>query len=673
LLYNGGQKVLILSSKRFKEIQSENEELKKLVESLTEKDERLKRFEELMKKARIEYANISLKKDQTAKTLELLENQKIRLNNEIHKTSGEIKQLRDIKISEQNQLFAIGTVLSESDKSSSYNSENLIRTKNIIYKEIEIAEKKKNEIILETARLKKRLDEISGKIIESSRVKTALTSEIEKKKDEISGLIEKRKTFSRELLENKNSVMGKQNDEKLKYSEQLQTRIDQLQNQQSDLLQKIGDQNRILEGLDGEIKRKNLLISNESEVKMSLKKLIEDETAKKEIILELNIKIEAQQAKLISLTEASNSAAGSLKRLKFENADLLDQLQKGNDKLKQLKESIEISTSRLSDLDYSLNILDEEFEILNKDIERKRILKKEIDSQVDDKLKEKIDLETVVKELKETTTYLAQLKYDIEKGSGQSAKRFTGILQYYSTLINELYSKKSNVEKELAQKEVEISEKDRLIEEKQSVLEEIENTLNLGKNQINLFEDLMHSISEQKKLLENSKNIFEDYKQRVITEENNKITEKKLSEYEKALKELLYNTKNYSSDIINERIEIEKEIEVEKTTLSGLKEYIAESIAELSDLRSSIDKIKIEHEEHRVDINKLAALKNKLEVEISKNQMLVDKYAGIKEMIRKEQELIKMKRELSSSNKDKLHSDANEKVFESNNPKWIKL
>ena len=664
---------MILSSKRFKEIQSENEELKKLVESFTEKDERLKRFEELMKKVRIEYANIALKKDQAAKTLELLENQKFKLNNEIHKISAEIKQLRDMKLSEQNQLFAIGAVISDSDKNSSNNGESLINTRNIIYKEIEIAEKKKNEIALETSRLKKRMDDINSKITEVNRVKTALTTEIEKKKEEISRLIEKRKIYSLEHLEDKNSAIVHQNEEKLKYSEQLQTRIGQLRNQQADLLQKISDRRKFLDGLDEEIKRKNLLISNESEIKKSLKKLIEDENAKKELVLELNIKIEAQQAKLISLTEASESAAGSLNMLKFENAGLSDQLQTGNEKLRQLNESIEISTARLSDLDYSLSILDEEFDKLNKDVENKSILMNDVNSQFENKLKEKVDLEKVIKELKETTTLLAQLKSDIEKGSGQSAKRFTGILNYYSTLINELYSKKSGVEKELAEKDIEIEKKDKMIFEKQLILEEIENTLKDGKNRINVFEELMQSISEQKKLLQSSKNIFEGSKQIANTEESNKLTENKLSKYELALKELLNNTEDHSSEIIDERTKIENEIEVQKTTLSGLKENIAESIEELSDLRNSINAIKIEHEDHRVDINKLAALKNRLEVEISKNQLLVDKYISIKDMIRQEQELIKMKREIGTPGKTKSPSKAEEKVFEPNNPKWIKL
>jgi len=42
-------------------------------------------------------------------------------------------------------------------------------------------------------------------------------------------------------------------------------------------------------------------------------------------------------------------------------------------------------------------------------------------------------------------------------------------------------------------------------------------------------------------------------------------------------------------------------------------------------------------------------------------------------MIRQEQELIKMKRELSASNKPPVHSNAGEKTFEPHNPNWVKL
>jgi hypothetical protein len=65
---------------------------------------------------------------------------------------------------------------------------------------------------------------------------------------------------------------------------------------------------------------------------------------------------------------------------------------------------------------------------------------------------------------------------------------------------------------------------------------------------------------------------------------------------------------------------------------------------ELVNLRTTINKIKVEHEEHRLAINKLAAVKKKLEDEIKKHQVVIDKYSMIKEKIRQEQNLIKMRR-----------------------------
>ena len=49
-----------------------------------------------------------------------------------------------------------------------------------------------------------------------------------------------------------------------------------------------------------------------------------------------------------------------------------------------------------------------------------------------------------------------------------------------------------------------------------------------------------------------------------------------------------------------------------------LNQNIRNSTGELSELRNSISKIKIEHEDHRVSINKLAAIKTQLEDQIDK-------------------------------------------------------
>ncbi|MDH3267493.1 MAG: hypothetical protein OEM46_01440, partial [Ignavibacteria bacterium] len=116
-----------------------------------------------------------------------------------------------------------------------------------------------------------------------------------------------------------------------------------------------------------------------------------------------------------------------------------------------------------------------------------------------------------------------------------------------------------------------------------------------------------------------------------------------------------------------------KEIDDNKNRLNELNQNIRHSTSELYELRNSINKIKIEHEDHRVSINKLASVKTRLEEDINRNKLVFDKYASIKEKIRQEQELIKKKREITASLKSSNKISAGEKTFESRNPKWFKL
>lgn len=665
---------MILNSKKIKELQSENEELKKLIDGFAEKENRLKHFDSLIKKSRIEYANIALKKNQTAHTLEVLESQKAKLNNELHKISSEIKKLREIKLAEHNQVLALGEMISKSKNSPNVSEENnLDSAKNIIYNEIKSAEKRKSEIAIETFKCKQKLDDLNRKIVEVNQIKNALIKEVEKKKEEIGILIGRKKIISQEQNDDISSALFRQNEEKLKLAEDIQARINDLRNQEAIIIDRLTDKRNELQKLDTQIEEKSHLNRSEAELKNTLKQLSFVELAKKELLHELNIKIEAKEAHLTSLVEECKSKGESLNWLRTENKELAEKINSGNEKLTQLNESIEIATSRLSDLDYSLNVLDKEFNNLFQDIENKKSARIELDSQIISRENEKQQLEENIKDLKETTSILSQLKNDIEKGSGQSAKRFTGILQYYSSTINEMTQKKSELERLLSKKSKEISEKDQLIEEKQSMLEEIENMISTGKSKYTLFEELMHFIAEQRKVLQDSRNIFKNNEEKINLTDSVSISDEKLFEYENALSELLQSDSDYSSDLINSRFSLEQEIEENKVLLNGLKKNIADSSSEFSELKESINKIKAEHEEHRVAINKLASTKQKLQEEINKHQMIADKYAAIKEMIRQEQEIIRKKRELAATDNLIDQSKTKEKIFENHNPNWIKL
>ena len=151
------------------------------------------------------------------------------------------------------------------------------------------------------------------------------------------------------------------------------------------------------------------------------------------------------------------------------------------------------------------------------------------------------------------------------------------------------------------------------------------------------------------------------------------ISHQKLIDYENALKEILNSSDKYASDLINKRSSLEKEILANKNRLNELNQNVRHSTSELSELKNSISKIKIEHEDHRVSINKFAAIKTKLEDQINSYKLVIDKYTKIKEKIREEQDLIKTKRDIASRINSSNKISVGQKTLESHNTKWIKL
>ena len=657
----------ILNNRKLKELQSENEDLKKRMDVLAEKENHLKRFDELVKKARIEYVVIATKKDQTAQKLEALDRDKAKLMSELNKISIEIKQLREIKLTEHNQVLSLSNAIGNSNQLAEDKNDSSAKSKLLHSNEIEAAEKRKNDIALETFMIRKKFEEVNNKIADGKKILDRLNAEIEKKKEEMSSLIESQKSVSLGQNENFNLTFEEQD------ADVIQDRIAKLSSQEEKLTEKLNSRKKQLDELNRQIEEKKLIAGDEIERNDSLLRLSQTESLKKEYLLELEIKIEAQEVLLTSLNEECKAKTELYNELQSDNEQLLEDLQSGKEKLAELNESIEIETIRLSDLDYSLNILEQEFDNLGKNISEKTTIKEEIELQINEKITQKVELEDVLKELRETTSVLAQLKNDIEKGTGQSAKRFTGVIQYYSSMINDIHKKKTDLEKSLNQKYKEFKEKQILIEEKKFILEEMENVLFVRHQRIKLFEDLTRSITDQRKILENNAYITEDLKQRGNVVFNNDIPQKKLLEYENALKELLNNTDKYSGNLISTKSLLDKEIADNKNRLNELNHNIRHSTSELYDLRISINKIKIEHEDHRVSINKFASIKTRLEEEINKSKLVIDKYASIKEKIRQEQELIRRKRELTESIKSSKKISTGEKTFETHNPKWIKL
>lgn len=681
---------MILNSKKIKELESENEELKKIIQGFTTKETQLKRFDELIKKARIEYGDITQRKDQTAQTLEVLENEKTKINNDVQKISYEIKQLRELKIAEQNQLLTLSNALLDSGKISHDDKVNQLSTTKLnLYKEIEASEKRKDKIKNETIELEKKYKEIFQKIQEVKDVEKSLQTEIEKRKEELSILIESHNAILEEQRENLNTRSAILNYEEKKISEETQLRINKLSHEEANLLIKIDDQRNKLEEIEKQIEAKKVHIRDnagdmqqtvaleESRSIESIEQLAQEESAKKKIILDLDKGISIKKSQLESLTEDYKTKTTLLNEASEKNKQLLEEIEVKLNKLTELNELVEIATARLTDLDYSLNILNDEFNTLSKEFQNTKSIKIEIENQIIERTNEKKELEGYLKELKETTTVLAQLKNDIEQGSGMSAKRFTGVLKYYSTYISEMYKQKIHLEKILNKKEKDVEEQDRLLYEKQSALHEIDKVLSIEQESAELFQELIKKIQKQWEQIKNiisfsgNKSFSQIIQnQEPLTEDDN--TDEKLSVFENTLNEMVKKSERYFNKYDEKQPVFKNEKSEYSHRLSDLNKNIRDSVNELSIIHTSINKIKEEHEEHRQDINKLVSMKKRLEEEISKYEVVIRKYEKIKEKIRQEQNLLRDKRGTKEQKDQVARQDESKKISNPDKFNWIK-
>jgi len=626
---------MILSSKKIKELETENEDLRTLLQGFSAKEEQLKRFDELIKRARFEYIDITKRKDKTAETLELLDKEKVRLYNEVRKISYEIKQLQELKVSENNQLLVLSNALLDSGNFSHDEKLNqLSKTKNILYQEIDDAEKRKNSIKKENFELEKRNAELNRKIKEVKAIEHTLRSEIEKRKEEISILIENHNTIIREHQEN------------------LKAKISMLNGEGSKTAQEKG-------------------------FKISVDQFSQEEIMRKNLISELDQNINLKKSQLESLQDDYRSKTALLNEASAKNNNLLEELELKTSKLSEINESLEISTAELTDLDHAMNVLEREFTALSKMFQEKLAIKNDIDEHINGQTKSKNELEKELKELRETVTILSRLKNDIEQGSGLSAKRFAGVLKYYGATIGELVKEKLQLEKILSKKQKDIDDLDNLLYEKQSVLHEVERALFIRQDTEELFQESIKRIQGQ---WEQIKNIIPTQDQKYfdkILRDKEEISgtdhcKPKIAELEKSINDLIEKSAKYFSRFDKKRFTVGTEKQEYNERLNELNSRVRASVDELTKLQKSINKIKEEHEEHRHDINKLSTIKKKLEEDIGKYETTIGRYEKVMEEIKHEQNSVREKRISQDQSADVIKQKENKNSQDLDKFNWIK-
>jgi chromosome segregation ATPase len=248
--------------------------------------------------------------------------------------------------------------------------------------------------------------------------------------------------------------------------------------------------------------------------------------------------------------------------------------------------------------------------------------------------------------IKEILPLLEQRREEIEKGNLDLENRFTKMFQKFNSEMNEITKKRNVIDQIVLKKERDIEEKDQVLFEKMNAIEESERLLNMRQAEIDSFEQLLKTFNEKKEQLRNDLLKLDE---QIVDKKNTnddmrleaELILKKRTSVEQNLQELINSMNQKFIEAKDKRTKIEKEVKSYEEKVDELNHKISESMDELVELQSAISMIKVEHEEHRGNIVKLASMKKKLQEEIAKSQRVLQRYQKIREKLKIEQSILK--------------------------------
>jgi chromosome segregation ATPase len=629
----------LLNSKKLKELQSENEELKAFIQDLTNKETHFRQFDELVRRTRVEYANITLKKDQTALTLEHLEKEKNTLISQMQKLSGEIEQLREMKVYEQNQIHKL------TDNSAKQHNKNEIAIRFPVYKEIELAEKRKTELEKETAEMEKRFREVYQRVLEVGEMEQSLGVEIKKKKDELNALNGKKNEFTQEQLKNFNSKIITLKDEEKKNLLEVKQKIKQLSDRENELNTRLEIRSRELQEIEKKIEQKTFVKETDGGDKLlSLiveeQKLLDSIDLKKKSLSELEESIlylkteqrtianqinridtasksekqkfkdetdasKLKSAEIIHFEKEANTIQGVIKALKEEE-------QKIRESIEQLAQSEELKKELISQLNDELSSKEIQFASIEKDYDTKSSRLNEIS------FKNKLILE----ELAAKTNELSIAENNLKSKTGRLSE-ITGELE---KIERKLITAKS----QLAEKDYEKSEIEDKIKVAKDTWSKLDDYYKKVKDVVPLLEKRKDEVQISNSMLEKR---FADMFKHYSTQMGEMYKKKNLLEQMLIKKENDVNEKDQSLlDKLSALDEAEKILSIRKTEAESIEDLLKTINEQKELLAGDITSLENKSVEKRIQ-NKELSIESELY-----HKKLIEFENGLKELFQKSEE-----------------------------------
>ncbi len=691
-----------LVSKKIKDLRSENEELKSQLRRHYEREETVKRLEDVLQDMRSEILGA---KNDKLKISSIIDDMKIEVaahNKTKKEILNEIEKLKRNKIEEQNNLWRLKEQQSKFD--NKIQEQNTISKLNSdkLSKDITTAEKIRKNLSAANSNLEERNSKLNNRLHLLTEQEKEITNKINLKqaelqqlnsfesanlKGEFKILEEKiktlRETESRLKSEMENGISDLKEEEaslqdeidikmrELKEAEDKKVIIKsaELKSIEDKLLALIVEDQKISENINRKKIDNNNLNDTISEleektktIKANLEQLKSTETLKTEWIVEINETLSEKEIKLTSLDEELDNKSNQLNDFTQKLNELSEQFKTKENELQEREHNLELKTNLLNKISGDYSEIEDKATRLQAEAHNFEIRKDEAHKKLLKEIAEYSNLKEENKKLKEIIPLLEQRKIEIKQSNESLELRFSDMLQKLNKSMNEMNRKRSVLEQIILKKEKDLEEKDQFLIEKVTALEEGERILNMRHEEIDSFEVLIKTINEQKELVKNDllklddkttdqRNLIGDLQLEIEMQQKKKLT------IENNLQDILYSMNNRLRKSSDNTVKLNSEIKEYENRLTGLNKSIKESVSELVELQTSISNIKVEHEEHRGEIIKLVTMKKKIEHDISKHQSVLQKYQKISEKIKFERAMMQ-KMSSPESEENALVNDA---------------
>jgi myosin heavy chain 9/10/11/14 len=594
-------------SKKIKSLLKENDELKSKFQDILNKEENINNLNEVLIRIRIEVAELNDERRGLIKSIDTIRINEENKRLEVEELCKKIGHLHEMKNELQNDILSYTNQIDNIESSIKANH-NKLSSNNVEDQNI-------NEI-------------------------ESINSDLIKEKKEIESYIERTKSEARKLNEEEVFLINR----KEALSEEITRLEDKLTNLQKtceDLEEKVNKGNEII--TEPEIKQEGNLLAEK------IKALKSEETSRlsrlKEIESELSerteLKTTLEQEHLMLMSEL-NEKRKILEQTQDQYKKLLKDTKIIERELFDTQQTLSIKAQKLSNINIELMDYDKKYGSVKNEITELEHFRNELLRSIQREKETAGKFADQNRKLTELVPLLEKRKQEIEQGNAELEGRFTVMFQKFNNELNQINRKRSVLEQIVLKKEKDVDEKDQLLFEKIASLEESERVLNMRQVEIESLEKQIGQLKEHKDVSKNDLNKMdqETLERRNYTEDLRLETElllKKKVTLEKNLQELLqYMNDSYEhSRDRNSKFEIE--LNYYEDQIQGYRTRIADSLKELDDIKASVGALKIEHEEYRGNISRLASFKKKLYEEILKHQTILQRYQKVREKLKMEQ------------------------------------